>query len=42
MPGEADMSHPMKWVWVIEEDDESDKEDMEMSDLTCTVEVSQP
>ena len=34
MPGEADTSRPVKWVWVVE----SDEEDMEMLELMCTVE----
>ena len=38
MPGEADVSRPIKWVWVIESDNKEDKEDTEMWDLTCTVE----
>ena len=34
MPGEADTSHPIKWAWVIE----LDEEDMEMADLTHAME----
>ena len=38
MPGEADMSHPIKWAQVIEFDNELDEEDMEMANLMCAIE----
>ena len=38
MPGEADVSRPIKWAWVIKSDDELDEEDTEMQDLTHAVE----
>ena len=34
MPGEANMSHPVKWAWVVK----SEEEDTEMSDLMHAVE----
>ena len=36
MPREANVSCPIKWAQIVELDDKSDKEDMEMADLMHT------